>query len=309
MKSEKLKKLEMVARLYYEQQKNQAEIAKQLGVSRPLVSRMLDDARKMGVVEIRIHPQETRDEALLEKAKDAYGLRGGVWLRDGRDDSETNARIGEAALSLIAGLGGGHVGLGWGHAIGSMVAVLEDRPAEKSSITDVCPLIGNSRVSIRHYHSNENTRIFAQQTLSRGHYLYTPALAETRQELDLILQTEQYRAILREWNKLDIALVNIGNHPSTPDFATGARFGNLLVKHRAAGRMIAYYFNEDGEIIHSNHDYVIQIPLDILTGRKAVIGICSAFINEKALRGALQTRLLTHIVAPRAIMESILTSL
>ncbi len=306
VKSEKLRKLESVARLYYEQGKNQAEIAGILGVSRPLVSRMLDEARKHGVVEIRIIPQERDNKSLLEKAKAVYGLQGGVWVGELGDDSEMNGRIGGAALSLIDELGGGHLGIGWGHVIGSMVSVLENNPSQKSSVTDVCPMVGNSHVAIRHYHSNENTRIVAQQTMSQGHYLYTPALAETRQELELLLQTEQYRAILREWNKLDIALVNIGNHPSSPDFATGARFGNLLVKQRAVGRIIAYYYDENGRIIHSNHDYIIQIPLDILTERKAVIGICSAFINHKALKGALATRLLTHIVAREAVMEQVL---
>lgn len=306
MRNEKLKRLEHVARLYYEQNQTQAEIAQALNVSRPLISRMLDEARQAGIVEIRIHSQSPHDSPALDRARQVYSLAGGHLVPDGRDDSATNQALGRAAFSLVEDLGGGHVGLGWGHIIGTMVSILENQPPAQTSITNVCPMVGNSNVSIRNYHSNENTRIVAQQTMATAHYLYTPALAETRQELDLLTQTEQYRAVLREWEKLDIALVNIGDHPSTPDFASGARFGNLLTKQRAVGRFIAYYFNVEGGFIHSDHDYIIQIPLEVLSRCPHVVGICSANVGAKALRGALSTGLLTHLVAREALMSDVM---
>lgn len=306
MRKERLKRLERVARLYYEQNMTQAEIASVMKVSRPLVSRMLDEARREGIVEIRVHRSVPGDSLLLDRAREIHGLSGGYLVSDGRDDAATNYALGSAALTLIEELGGGRIGLGWGHIIGTMVAILESRPAVRTSITDVCPMIGNSSVSIRNYHSNENTRIVAAQTLSQAHYLYTPALVETRSELELLKQTEQYKSALKEWNALSVALVNIGDHPSTPDFASGARFGGLLAERRAVGRVIAYYFNLDGEIIHSDLDYVIQIPLEVLRACPNVVGVCSASVSARALRGALATGLLTCVVAREALMEEIL---
>ena len=43
-----------VAEMYYLEQKNQAEIAKAVGVTRSMISRMLTEARESGIVEIRI---------------------------------------------------------------------------------------------------------------------------------------------------------------------------------------------------------------------------------------------------------------
>ena len=306
MHREKLKKLEHVARLYYEQGKTQAQIAQSMQVSRPLISRMLEEARTAGIVEIRIHPQSTGSSQVLPQLQEAHSLAGGKLVPDGGDNNATNQALSCAVLDLAEELGGGCLGLGWGYLIGTMVAMLEKRPAQKTKITDVSPLVGNSNVPIRNYHSNENTRIVAQQAMAKGHYLYTPALAETRQELDLLTTTEQYRTILREWNRLDIALVNIGDHPSTPDFASGARFGNLLSQRKAVGRLLAYYFNAQGEIICCDHDYIIQIPLDVLSQCSYVVGICSANVGSKALRGALQTGLLTHLVAREALVEEAL---
>ena len=58
----KLRRLELIARMYYEGKLTQREIASQLGVSRPLISRLLQDARDLGLVEIRVYqdPQPWR---------------------------------------------------------------------------------------------------------------------------------------------------------------------------------------------------------------------------------------------------------
>lgn len=49
---EKRARLAYVARRYYLEDQKQSDIARELGVSRPLISRMLSDARELGVVEI-----------------------------------------------------------------------------------------------------------------------------------------------------------------------------------------------------------------------------------------------------------------
>ena len=58
IRQDKLQRLTYVARCYYEQERTQNEIACELGVSRPLISRMLREARQLGIVEIRINEPE-----------------------------------------------------------------------------------------------------------------------------------------------------------------------------------------------------------------------------------------------------------
>lgn len=305
---DKARRLTRVARLYYEENRNQQEIAGLLGISRPLVSRMLGEARQAGIVEIRILPPAEFENPLLAKAKEAFGLKGGLLVPARPERAQEsgggslNQALGQAALDYLGpdGLGGGRIGLGWGHIIGVLVRIMEKRPPAPggiSGIRSVSPMVGNSGASIRNYHSNENVRIVAHQAMAEAHFLHTPAFAETAQELALWRQTENYKSVQKEWDRLDIALVNIGNHPSTPDFASHARYGNLLAERQAVGRLIAYYFNLQGEIIHSDTDYAIQIPLPSLARSRHVVGICSAEALPQAILGALRTRLLTHLVA------------
>ena len=57
-KSEELKLLSKIARLYYLEDLNQQEIAEKLNISRTKVSRYLTKARKEKVVEIRINSHQ-----------------------------------------------------------------------------------------------------------------------------------------------------------------------------------------------------------------------------------------------------------
>ena len=56
---DKIQKLAYVAQQYYLEDRKQSDIATELGISRPLVSRMLREARELGVVRITISRPET----------------------------------------------------------------------------------------------------------------------------------------------------------------------------------------------------------------------------------------------------------
>ena len=68
---EKQKRLVYAARRYYLEDQKQSDIARELGISRPMVSRLLAEAREFGVVEIKIHDPERQSDALLEQLRPA----------------------------------------------------------------------------------------------------------------------------------------------------------------------------------------------------------------------------------------------
>ena len=301
---EKQKKLAYVAQKYYIEDQKQSDIARDLGVSRPLISRMLSEARELGIVEITIHEPGAREARLLERLQLSSSIRGGILVEDGANDDATNRLLSQGAVELLRQLGVRRLGVGWGYLIGQLVSWLEENPQPNSTITDICPLVGNASIPARNYQSNENVRLMAQQMGATPHFLYLPALPESLEEKQLLCSTEVYRQIQQQWEKLDTALVNIGDYPSSPDFASLVRYGNLL--QRACGRMLIYYFNEDGFIIQSEQDFAIQIPIDILKRCPNIIGVCSANTSAKALRGALKSGFFTHIAARAELIKTLL---
>lgn len=70
----KIERMVNVARLYYEQNMTQNEIAKELGISRPLVSILLTEARACGIVAITINrvedPCALAEDRLCEEEKE-----------------------------------------------------------------------------------------------------------------------------------------------------------------------------------------------------------------------------------------------
>ena len=210
-------------------------------------------------------------------------------------------------MELLQTIGARRLGVGWGYLIGQLVTWLESNPQLNSSITDICPLVGNASIPARNYQSNENVRLMAQQLGAAPHFLYLPALPDNLEEKRLLCSTEVYHQIEQQWDGIDTALVNIGNYPSSPDFASLVRYGNLLQKQRACGRMLVYYFNEDGTVIQSDQDFAIQIPLEALRRCPNIVGVCSANTSAKALRGALRSGILTHIVARANLAQMLLS--
>ena len=83
---EKLRRLAHVARRYYLEDWKQSEIARELGVSRPLISRMLSEARELGVVKITVCQPGEESSLLLDQLRQTYSIRSGVLVEDGQDD-------------------------------------------------------------------------------------------------------------------------------------------------------------------------------------------------------------------------------
>lgn len=306
---QKAQRLVEVARLYYEQNLTQNEIAQRMNISRPLVSRMLSEAKAEGIVYIEIRSPGQKADRLWSELRLRHGIRGGVCTPRLLNDNLTNRRLAEQTVDLLLTQKAHHIGVGWGTLIGEIVSVIDDRPAIATGAKSVCPLVGNIGVSTRNYHSDENARIIARQLGAEPQYLYAPAFAETRDELQLLAQLPYYHNVSEEWASLDLALVNIGNFPSVPDFACASRYGNMLTQGKAKGRLLAYYFDKDGRFFHSDTDYAIQIPLEHIRRCRNVIGVCSANTTPGALRGALATGLLHQVVATEELLTTVVGGL
>ncbi|MFM9107004.1 MAG: helix-turn-helix domain-containing protein, partial [Chloroflexota bacterium] len=111
-----------IAQRYYLEDQTQEQIARAIGVSRSNVSRMLKEARRQGLVEIRIHhPLGTLPELQAELAA-CFGLRDCLVLAPGDDSTAAapvSGRIGAlAARYLNDQIPDGAVGgVGWGSTV------------------------------------------------------------------------------------------------------------------------------------------------------------------------------------------------
>ncbi|MBP0963238.1 MAG: sugar-binding transcriptional regulator, partial [Oscillospiraceae bacterium] len=63
-----------VAKLFYQKDMNQHDIAKEFGWSRSMVSMILSEAKDCGIIEVRIHDLTSNDKVLSGELKKRFGL-------------------------------------------------------------------------------------------------------------------------------------------------------------------------------------------------------------------------------------------
>ena len=288
-----------IARLYYERQLTQAQIAKRLSVSRPAVSKLLSEARNRGIVKIKIQSPLASAEDLLSQLIEVFGLRGGLIVPAGSADETLRDRllISQAAIyveRLLPTLK--KIGLGWGYSVGNLIDELKQQNPRESENGIVCPVVGSAPNDIRWFQSNELTRIFAEKMGYTPFYLHAPAFPTSVGNKELFEKTLEYQQVSKLWAELDAVFLGVGTYPSVPDQATAARFGNKLREKKAVGMIATVYFDRAGNIIEGENDIVIRIPLENLRRAKRVFAIGGGEKKFDSVAGALRTGLVTHLI-------------
>lgn len=302
MKERELLRLIEISKLYYEENKTQAEIAKMMGISRPSVSNLLNKARNEGVVKIEIMSYQHSNMGLSQELCRRFSLKtchvvgaGGVLHQ-------------EAAVVLSDYLFKSKVlGLGWGYNINKIIEVFPQINIAESASGIVCPLIGTATVPHRGYHPNELVTEMSRRTGFQAEYLICPAFPSTEQEQELFMNTNNYLEILERWRKIDTAIITLGSFPLVPDHGTAQRFGKKLTKAKAVGSLLSYFFNRQGELIQGDDDYAIQIPLRLIRRTKNVIGIVPLETNTISMLSCLQTGLINHLVITEQNAKEVLS--
>lgn len=293
----RLKRLAKVAHLYYEENLTQSEVAKHIGVSRPTVSKLLTEARELGIVTIKINELTDVKGMLVKRIKDRFNLKDVRIVYTDKTPFKTNNAIVTQSFEVFEELQrDGQVGLGWGSMIGIFIDYVEKKHDAKQLKGDVCPLIGGIKASYRSYHTNELVRILAAKTGLQEGYLYFPAMVDSEAEREAYEQTEAYKEIYARWDNISTAIINISNYPSTPDIATSSLFGEGLLKERAVGSFLAHYYDYEGKFIEPIYHNVLQIEVEQLKKAKQVIVPCNCQVKVESLFGALKTGIITHLI-------------
>lgn len=302
-RKDKMERLSKVAHMYYEEDRTQGEIAAIMHVSRPLVSRMLREARDLGIVEIRVHKPSADTSTVLSRLCGQYGLQGGGLIAEEESKSLMDYNLAKMMLKHIETEQPETLGVGWGTTVGMLTSLLERMLPQRTSVRSVCPLIGNSSVSSRHYHTDENVRIIASGLCAQPKFLYTPAFAEDEAERSLLCATSHYRNISAQWDQMDMAIVGIYEFVAERDANSLQIYDNV-----AAGRMIGYGFDGNGRMIQPQIDRAIHISLEQLAHCRQVIGLCAADVSPRTLSGALRTGLLTHVFVRELLADAVIAN-
>jgi len=298
------------ARLYYEQELTQAQVAKRLGTSRSTVSRLLRDARASGIVRISLDYRWARSTSL------EAGIRANFPLGDVRV-LQNPGYAGSDALDGMGRLAASYLeheihegiilGVSYGHSIGATIRHM--RPPGNVSLT-VVQIIGALGSVNPLIEGADLTRQLAQAYGAHYRYLHAPLMVESEQARDVILQEPIVQETLEMGRTADVVLIGIGT-PASVNFWSGylSRYDlSKLSSMGAVGHMCAEFFDEDGKILDiALNRRTISIGLSTLTRIKKVVAVAGGPEKAEAIVGALRGGfvdvLITEELAAKRVIE------
>ena len=299
---ERLQLLLRVATLYWIEGESQADIAVELGYSRPQISRLLAEARRRGVVSVNVHHPLERAlelEAALTERFELASARVATHIDD--NDAESTAPVAalaaETVLSMIRP--DSVIGVTNGRAVSQVVAAL---PSTRYSEVTVVQAIG----TIAHENHMVDSPELCQRMASvlGANYRILPA--------PLYLDNSRTAAILRRESSIgltismashaDILLTGIG---ATTKAGSGAIFDlwlspeeiGELRKMGAVGHIGGHHIDVDGRHIDGELcRRILGVPFNRLRESSLVVAVAWGAQKVPAITGALRGGLVSHLV-------------
>ena len=211
MDEERLELLGQVAVWYYEDNLDQTEIASRLGKSRSLVSRMLNEARDLGLIEVRVKFPLKRDTDLEARLCETFNLAQARILADPplNDYPTLLRRLGRLGAYYLQDIlrDDIRIGIGWGASLHQLVKALPTTPLQNALVIQNMGSAGHGDPLID---GAELARWLSQKLNAEHRYLPAPLIVENEAIAQALLNDAQIAETLKLAQQADVALVGIG---------------------------------------------------------------------------------------------------
>jgi deoxyribonucleoside regulator len=207
---DRLELLAKIASWYFEEDLTQTEIAARTNYSPSMVSRLLSEARKCGVVEIRVHHPIERRVDLEQELQNRLGLEMvRVVVRGSLDHHQMLRRLGSVAARSVEDLAHDNVtiGVAWGPAVYQTVNDL--RPGLWTNV-QVVQLIGSLGTSEPEIDGQELARRVAHAFGGRYMALPAPLFVDSEMTRQALLNDVAIRRAVDQFHSTELALLGVG---------------------------------------------------------------------------------------------------
>ncbi len=293
-----------VAVLYYEKKQTQQEIADSLNLSRQTVSKLLNDAARENIVEIKIHNPQKYCEELQSQIISGFGIKNCVVTEvSSSDESLRKIMTVKAAahyLGDIIGKGNQKIALSWGRTVQELINTM---PEINTGGNVVFPLFGATDNENIYFSSNEMARSMADKIGADVKYAWFPYLTDSREECELLKKLPYYKKIQALWGTADVAVVGIGNTEILDTF--GRTFGYSKKHPQAIGDVATHFFDENGNLIELYQNTLCASAENLKSAGQTVAVACGDS-KVKAICGALRTNLIDTLITDEYTARKIL---
>lgn len=304
--------LEDVAHMSYIQNMSQQDIADKLFISRSQISRMLQEAREQGIVDIRIRYTAKRDYAMEDRLKERFGLTD-ARVMSSHDVPDADERFAQMGARLFSDLIRPNmiIGLTWGSSVRSVLR--EVQPNQPAPI-QVVQVMGSSMLDSRIHDAQDLVRSLAQKYHGTPHYIPAPLVVLSDAAYAALSGDAQVARTLELASFSDLLLTGVGTlmdvmiskHPwlgyMTPDMLAE------LKQKKAVGSICARFFDAEGRIIDCHWNaHCVGITLESIRRMENIVAVARGESKAEAILGALRggfiNTLITDGTTSRKLLE------
>ena len=286
-----------VARMYHERGLTQSQIASDLHISQPRVSRLLKSATELGIIRTIVTPPpgvHTDLEDALARSYGPLGLVDAVVVDTDDPGVDPTPSLGAAAAQYLETtlLSNERIGISsWSATL--LAAVEAMRPARvptAETVVQVVGGLGDPRVQMQ---ASRLLGLLANCTGATPILMPAPGMLRSAEARDSLMLDPTVSTVIEEWSSLSVVLVGIGSLEGSQLLRAS---GNALLEsdvellrsRGAVGDVCLRFFDAAGVPVDSAVDErVVGISRDALLRIPRRIGVAGGQNKHLAIRGAL----------------------
>lgn len=303
--------IEAILRRYYLDDASKIEIAREFDISRFKVARVLDDAKRRGLVHIEIAPSAA-DADRSERLRRALGLRRAIVVGDtvARDPDAVRRAVGRLSARLVTELAGLESTVGISSSL-ALVAMGEE--IESLGDSTVVQLNGVLSTELTGVGPVELVRDVAAKSSGRSRVFYAPFVTPSAASARDLRQDPSIRWAMSAYARLDIAVVTAG----TWSAGASGLFDSLsdreceeLARAGAIGEVCGIVVDRAGQHVQSAAtERVLGISYEELRRVPEVVAVVYSGNRAPVMRALAAGKLITSIVTSTEVADEILGEL
>jgi deoxyribonucleoside regulator len=310
---QRMELLAQIAAWYYEDGESLSVIAKRIGRSVSMVSRMLQEARDRNLVEIRIKYPLSTVSNLERKLEERFAIRSAHVF------AEPSATAGVDSLGRFGALGANVisqalekariVGVSWGSHVHAIARAVSPGAGPQGTVVQCSGAVGATEPE------HDGAGIAQQLATNLGYrarLMHAPLIVDSPEVAEVLRNSHTIFETLEVAKNADVALIGVG----TPfDDSSGLRRAGYLTvddlkalrSHDAKGDILGFHLDSDGNVLDIGlNRRVLGIEPETLANIANVIVAATGTNKTKPLLAALRGGYVNTLLTDKSTAESIL---
>lgn len=296
------KLLTKVAWYYYIEGYTQQEIGEYLSIPRLRVNRLLDKARKAGIIQFSVREGDSKRMIVERELITQFGLKDAFVVPSPINEQDINESVAQAAAMYIHERldKSGYINMGYGDTssrILNHLANICEFPVNVVSLTG----------GVNYYLPNTRSSIFN----AKLYLTPAPLLMASEDIVKAMEQEPSVRQIRHMATLAQMSIVGIGGVDSNATLLTNGNLNHsdvlLLSMQGAVGDMLCHFIDKDGNVIQSSLERrLMSTSLEQLKEMNNSIGVAGGNTKAEAILAALKGKYLDVLITDETTASNVL---